>query len=358
VYAPRSPDKAADDNGQWGLALRLLTPELNNTEWGLYFMNYHSRVPYFSGIKGRATSVLTGGPLVPSFCGNAALASLCHTGTATYYAEYPEDIKLYGLSFNTAGPEGIAFQGEYSYRSNLPVQYATPELLLAALGLPNLITGYTQIPGAPTGATAAALVPDGTYLRGYDRVKASQAQLTATKAFPNVGGAEQLVLVGEIGANWFHNLSTNVKFNGPAVMLPATQYGAAISTAYSVQTDGFLTDFSWGYRLAGRMEYTNALFSGNLSPRVAFAHDVRGVGPNFNQGAKALSLGLSWDYQRVWLVDVQYTGYGGGRTYCGTDVVTTPPGTPITPTQSASWCSGANPLRDRDFYSLTVSYSF
>ena len=77
--------------------------------------------------------------------------SLCHTGTATYFAEYPEDIKLYGISFNTAGPAGVALQGEYSYRSNQPVQYATPELLLAALGLPNLITGSTQIPGAPAG---------------------------------------------------------------------------------------------------------------------------------------------------------------------------------------------------------------
>ncbi|PWB60732.1 MAG: DUF1302 domain-containing protein, partial [Betaproteobacteria bacterium] len=117
VYANRSPDKPADDNGQYGIALRLLTPELNNTEFGLYFMNYHSRVPLFSGIKGRATSVLTGGPLVPTFCATPALASLCHTGTATYYAEYPEDIKLYGLSFNTAGPAGVALQGEVSYRS-------------------------------------------------------------------------------------------------------------------------------------------------------------------------------------------------------------------------------------------------
>jgi hypothetical protein len=356
VWAPRAADRSPSDDGQYGIAFRFLAEGLNNTDFGLYYMNYHSRIPLFSGIKGTPTSVLTGGPLITPICGNTALRSLCHTGTATYFAEYPEDVKLYGLSFNTAGPEGIAFQGEYSYRSNLPVQYATPELLLAALGLPNLITGYTQIPGAPTGATAAALVPDGTYLRGYERVKASQAQLTATKAFPNVGGAEQLVLVGEIGANWFHNLPTNVKFNGPAVMLPATQFGAIVSSAFSVQTDGFLTDFSWGYRFAGRMEFTNALFSGNLAPRVAFAHDVKGVGPNFNQGAKALSLGLSWDYQRVWLVDVQYTGYGGGRTYCGTDVP--PTGSVVTPGQSASWCSGANPLRDRDFYSLTVSYSF
>ncbi len=356
VWAPRAADRNPSDTGQWGIALRYLANELNSTEFGLYYMNYHSRIPLFSGIKGTPTSILTGGPLITPICGQAALRSLCHTGTATYFAEFPEDIKLFGLSFNTAGPAGIALQGEYSYRSNLPVQYATPELLLAALGLPNLITGYTQIPGAPTGATAAALVPDGTYLQGYQRLKASQLQLTATKSVPNIAGAEQLILLGEAGITYFHNLPTDVKFNGPGVYLPATAFGALLSSAYSVQSDGFLTQRSWGYRLVGRMEYANALAGGNLAPRLAWSHDVSGVGPNFNEGTKSISVGASWDYQRKWLVDAQYTMYFGGRVYCGTDVP--PAGSVVTPGQSAGFCSNANPLRDRDFYSLSVSYSF
>jgi len=84
---------------------------------------------------------------------------------------------------------------------------------------------------------------------------------------------------------------------------------------------------------------------------VAFSHDVRGVGPSFNQGVKSISVGTGWDYQRKWLVDVQYTNYMGGRVYCGTDP---------TPTlgQASSYCSAANPVKDRDFYSISVSYSF
>ena len=357
VWAPRSPDRDPSDDGQYGLALRYLATGLNNTEFGFYFMNYHSRIPLFSGIKGTPTSLLTGTPFIAPICANAALRALCHTGTATYFAEYPEDIRLYGLSFNTAGPLGIALQGEYAYRPNQPIQYATPELLLASLGLPNLVTGFTQIPGAPTGATSAALVPDGTYMRGWERVKASQFQLTGTKSWPNVLGAEQLVFVGEAGFNWFHNLPSGVKFNGPAVFLPATQFGAVLSSAFSVQNpDAFLTEFSWGYRLAARLEFANAFLGGNLAPRFAWAHDVKGVGPNFNQGVKSQSLGLSWDYQRRWIVDVQATAYSGGRTFCGTD--TPPPGGVVTPGQPATWCSSANPLRDRDFYSFSVSYSF
>ena len=357
VWAPRAADHDPSDNGQWGIAFRYLAPELNSTEFGLYAMNYHSRTPLFSGIKGTPTSALTGTPLVGPICAQPALRALCHTGTATYFAEYPEDIKLYGVSFNTAAPGGVALQGEYSYRPNQPVQYATPELLLASLGLPNLITGYTQIPGAPTGATAAALVPDGTYMQGYQRLKMSTMQMTATKSWPNLIGAEQLVVVGEAGANWYHNLPKDVKFNAPAVYLPATAFGAVVSSAFSVQDpDSFLTSFAWGYRLAARLEYANSLFGGNLSPRYAWSHDVKGTSQVFNQGVKSQSFGLSWDYQRKWVVDAQFTMYSGGRSYCGTD--TPPPGSVVTPGQPATWCSSANPLHDRDFYSLSISYSF
>jgi hypothetical protein len=364
VWAPRSADRDPSDSGQYGIALRYLAKGFNNTEFGFYHMNYHSRIPLFSGIKGRPTSALTfapnsttpgSGPLLAAICANPALLALCHTGTATYFAEYPEDIKLYGLSFNTQGPWGVAMQGEYSYRPNQPVQYATPELLLAALGLPNLITGFTQIPGATPGATAAALIPDGTYLQGFRRLKMSQLQVTGTKSWPNVLGAEQGIIVGEVGFTWFHGLPGDVKFNGPAVFLPATTLGSTLPAigAFSMQTDGFLTDFSWGFRLAARLEYNNLIFGGNVSPRIAYSDDVRGVGPTFNEKAKSFSVGATWDYQRRWGVDVQYTNYFGGRTFCGTDV----PGSSV-PGQSASWCSSAYPLKDRDWYSFTVSYSF
>ena len=357
IWVPRSADHNPSDSGQYGLAFRYLAHEFNNTEFGVYYMNYHSRVPFFAGVKGTTTSGLTRIPqLLTPICGVAQLRALCATGTATYYTEYPEDIRLFGLSFNSQGPMGIALQGEYSYRPNQPLQIATAELILASLGLPNVITGFTQIPGAPAGATAAALVPDGSYIQGFRRVKASQAQITATKSMPNMLRADQLVLVGEVGANYFHNLPTNLKFSGPAAYLPATAFGAAVSSAYSVQTEGFTTQFSWGYRLAARLEYASLLYGGNVSPRLAFAHDVKGVGPNFNQDVKSLSFGLSWEYQRKWFVDAQYSNFFGGRTYCGTDV---PTGTNvITAGQPASFCSSANPLKDRDFYSVSVSYSF
>ncbi|MBL8515849.1 MAG: DUF1302 domain-containing protein [Betaproteobacteria bacterium] len=363
VWAPRSSDRNVSDKGQYGVAFRYLS-DWNNTEFGLYYMNYHSRIPLFSGIKGTPTSALTSSPFIGTICATPALAALCQTGTATYFAEYPENIRLIGLSFNTQGPWGVALQGEYSYRPNNPLQVATPELLLAALGAPNLITGFTQIPGQPVGATASALVPNGTYLRGYRDIKTSQFQITGTKAFPNVLKADQGVIVGEFGYTKYHDMPSELKFNGPGVYLPATLLGAiasqAGSTMDSVQQTGFATTNSWGYRLVGRLDYTGGPLGTNWSPRLAWAHDVKGTSATFNEGVKSVSMGVNFEYQKKATLDLSYTTFGGGRTYCGTDTAAAAQ-TSLAPqiaAQGASFCSSANPIKDRDFYSVVFTYSF
>ncbi len=358
IWAPRGVDRSPSDHGQYGLALRYLATDLNNTEFGLYYMNYHSRIPFFSGVKGTTTSALTTSPLLPTICGVAALSALCATGTATYFAEYPSNIRLLGFSFNTSGPLGIALQGEISHRPNQPIQNATPELLLAALGAPNVFTGQTQIPGAPVGATAAALVPNGTYQQGWSRVKMTQAQMTATKGIPNILGSDQAVLVGEVGYTKFHGLDPNLRFNGPAVFLPATALAASLAStaAFAQQTDGFATENSWGYRVSGRLEYSNLMFGANVAPRFAFSHDVKGVSQTFNEGVKSIAVGTSFDWAKKLTLDLGYTMFWGGRYYCGSDSAVS------TQVQLAGqplgYCSSANPIRDRDFVSISATYSF
>jgi hypothetical protein len=54
---------------QYGVALRYLAKDFNNTEFGLYFMNYHSRTPFVSGKTGTAmggTTTLTSSSLPPA----------------------------------------------------------------------------------------------------------------------------------------------------------------------------------------------------------------------------------------------------------------------------------------------------
>ena len=50
--------------------------------------------------------------------------------TGNYFIEYPEDIQLYGVSFNTQlGTSGWALQGEYSLRQDVPRRSWRPSSL-------------------------------------------------------------------------------------------------------------------------------------------------------------------------------------------------------------------------------------
>src|SRR5690606_4959054 len=44
----RDQDREPSDSGQYGIAARWYSEDLNNTEFGFYFMNYHSRLPIAS----------------------------------------------------------------------------------------------------------------------------------------------------------------------------------------------------------------------------------------------------------------------------------------------------------------------
>lgn len=359
LIAPRSADREAANSGQYGLALRTLTK--SNTELGLYAMKYHSRTPFVSGKRGGVTAPggMTTSPSctvfdVPTFgavfAGNpantaAATTAACNAAAGragTYFVEYPEDIKLYGLSFSTEGPLGIALQGEHSYRPNQPIQLPSAELLLASLGLANQLTS--------TNPATAAVVAYGTEISGYRRVEMHQTQVTATKAFGSTFGAEQLVALGEVGFTYI-KLPDYLKFAGTGVHLP--QNGSSTSTSFgSTSTDGFMTTTSWGYRLLGRMDFPDAILGANLSPRLAFSHDVSGVSPTFNESVKTATLGLGMNFRENWQADISYTAFFGGKTYSGTDPAAVPAGQPTT------YASSSNPLKDRDFLSMNVSYAF
>lgn len=367
VWAPRTADRTPGNGDEFGLTLRMFSPEINNTEFGLAFANYHSRTPFLSGIRGAATVAgtfglaglgcangsplvnfnaliafsATGNPFSPLF--NPLALPVCPTGNAaTYFADYPQNIRLFGLSFNTAGPGRTALQGEYSYRPNQPLQLATTEVILAAGGLANNITG---------GNAAAGGVAPGTEITGYRRVQMHQLQFTGTKIFGPMLNAESFTVVGEVGATYL-NLPSGLLFAGPGVVLPGLGSSTA-TTAGSTQPgmEGYATQNSWGYRLVGALSYPNAIAGTNLIPRVAFSHDVHGVGPTFNQGVKAATFGLGAVLKEKWQADIAYTTYWGGRTYSGTDPL-------ATGTQLRTYATSANPLKDRDFVSASLRYSF
>lgn len=366
AYLPRDPTREpGKTRDQFGLSGRWFANELaGGTEFGLYYLKYHSRTPFISGIRGGATS-----PYGGAGAGNTPVPTCSQTAATgcrgSYFAEFPSNIELYGLSFNLTAPFGIAVQGEYSYRPNQPVQLAGTEVLLTALGVPSTISPV-PIAATTTGGSA-------TYIQGWRDVKMHQTQVTLTKAFGPTLGAEQFVMLGEVGYT-FLDQPDNLKFNGPGAGLPACEVfrnlpattQAAVANG-NCQSEGYGTKNSWGYRLVNRMDFEDVIGAVQMSPRLVLSHDVTGVGPTFNQGAKAVTLGLGFNYLQRWQADIGYTTFFGGRTYSGTDLGGAfAPGTVLAPgtvvpgdsTQPLDYATGANPNKDRDFLAVSVSYAF
>tara|TARA_Y100000782_G_scaffold81294_1_gene87953 strand:+ start:1651 stop:3447 length:1797 start_codon:yes stop_codon:yes gene_type:complete len=299
-----SHNKEASDDGQFGVAFRWFVPELNDSEFGFYAMNYHSRAPIYSNITGTTTGI------------DGATAG------AGYFFEYPEDIRLYGVSFQTS-VGGVSLGGEVSYRPNMPMQINTGDMSRAALttGAAFEDNTHRNLDGLPAGS----------YLPGYDRKEFFQAQVTAIKFIERVLGASRLSLVGEVGVNHIGGLGDTTKYgrdslfgqspwlasDAPNTGAPGTcssQSGNTSTYRNSwCENDGFYTGWSWGYRIRSKLDYSNVIAGINLSPTLAWSHDVEGYGPNFTEDAKSVSIGLDADYGNKYNASLSYTNFFDGK---------------------------------------------
>ncbi|AVE05673.1 DUF1302 domain-containing protein [Pseudomonas palleroniana] len=315
VVVQRAKDRDARDGGQFGAALRWLG---DDTEYGLYFMNYHSRTPTVGTITANTNLATIGrianaaNAIAPG--SGAGLAQSTMLGRGQYYLDYPEDIRLYGASFSTTLPTGTAWTGEISYRPNAPVQLNTTDLTLA---LVNPIAGNTASP------IRSSFGSDNS---GYRRKEITQIQSSMTQFFDQVLGAERLTLVGEAAFVHVGGLEAKTKL----------RYGRdSVFGAYGFQgdTDGFVTANSWGYRARAILDYNNVFAGVNLKPNLSWSHDVSGYGPNgiFNEGAKAISVGVDADYRNTYTASLSYTDFFGGD---------------------------YNTLTDRDFIALSFGVNF
>jgi len=327
VLVRRAGDRDARDSGQWGASFKYMFDPLD-TEFGAYFMNYHSRAPIFSA-TGAPASTFAGVRALPAQL--QALAPLIVAGNSSYFVEYPEDIRLYGLSFSTTLPTGTAWSGEVSYRPNAPVQLNSTDILFA---------GVRPLGGALANASLLS-APPGTDLHGYRRKEITQFQTTLTHFFDQVMGASRLTLVGEVGVTHVGGLesTSDVRYGRDPVYgpgeLPATGGqntcvalntstingagpGAATNNrSRNCNDDGFTTATSWGYRGRAIWEYNDVFAGVNLKPNVAWSHDVSGYSPgpggNFEEGRKAVSLGLDAEYQNTYTASLAYTNFFDGK---------------------------------------------
>ncbi|MGO1461298.1 MAG: DUF1302 domain-containing protein [Marinobacter sp.] len=323
---PRLGDQEADEKDQFGIAMRWYVPALNDSEFGFYYIKYNSRLPYVSG------TVKEDGSQFPS-----------------YFIEYPENINLYGISVNTNTPGGWSLGAEYSYRDNVPLQWNAFELIYAGTRQVNPVNGEPISKLEQQRLEELGDLNGGQTASGNDRFGVSQAQFTLIKFFDQIMGASRVSLVTEFGATYVHDLPSfdDARYGrsgtyGLGTVPTEDENGNIVDACTFVNinnsnctNDGFTTDFSWGYRSRLVWSYPNAIAGINLSPQLAWSHDVKGYSPqpggNFNEGNKSIGLSLQGVYQNKITGNIAYTNFFGGK---------------------------YNELADRDFVSASVSYSF
>jgi hypothetical protein len=391
----RGADREPGSSGQFGVNLRYMAEGLGGTEFGFYYMNYHSRLPVISAttptegivvtnITGNTATALQGNAafmaglsaastaagvpvptaltvligaslgdptatatlnaltplqgLLPTVAGVSGqfsqLELLTRAATGRYIIEFPRDIHLWGASFNTS-IKGIALQGELSYRNNQPLQVDDVELLFAALSpLSSRFGANNQIGSAPLN----------TYIPGFRKHKVLTGQMTATKVTRGFLGADQTTFLAEAGfVDADLPSKGTLRYDGPGTFVGGNlaAMNASGSNASGVQplsepASAFADSFSWGYQIVGRLDYNNAFGGVNVSPLLVFAHDVGGNTPlplgNFLHGRKSITVGAEFTFQNAWALDLRYVNFFGAGRY--------------------------NLLGDRDYVSCNLKYSF
>jgi hypothetical protein len=207
----RERDMDPSDQGQFGVAFKYYAEGIGSgTEFGLYFMNYHSKLPYISffaaptscshnpkvtntvtffqacgnipavadararqQLLADSTNLLLNRPGVLGDLGalsnpvagletlkglllggdaNGQLSDSAELDQPRIAFEYPENIHMFGASFNTTIGD-YSIQGEVAYRPNLPMQVSIADLGFAALG-PTLSSCGNSPNGGCAGTTA------------------------------------------------------------------------------------------------------------------------------------------------------------------------------------------------------------
>ncbi|MBC3767500.1 DUF1302 domain-containing protein [Neptunicella marina] len=333
----------ADDAGQYGIKLSYYSEALNDTEFGFYHINYHSQRPLISGVTSDFTAASIGADLAYLATHTIDKNNLTDLRAFTK-AEfgYPEDIKLYGFSFNTTVGE-TALAGEIAYRQDEPLQIDDVELLYAGMpqqlayaGLRPDLEGISQLDNY-LGYT----VGPGDTAQGYVLSDTVQAQVTATHLFGPALGTDNLVVLGEVGYVEINDMPdpSVLRLNGPGTgrsgPIPGKE-GLHTGLSNGPETNPFPTSSAWGYRLLAKADFNNVFSGVNMSLRGTFAHDVDGITPDplflFVEGRKSSSIALDFDYLSRWSASMSYNAYWGG-------VGTT------------------NALADRDYVSFNIKYS-
>lgn len=306
-YMQRGNNIRAKNSGQYGLAMHY-NAEAIDTQFGLYAMNLHSGIPIFSAY----TSSFVHGP--------AQLNAL------KYLFEYPENVRRYGATLATNLPGGWSLGMELSHSPNSPAQINAVDMFYAAVG-----SGL-----GPLGASYPFTTPDGTYIRGFNRVRQSQLLVNTLKLLSPMWGATGGTFIAEFA---YQRAGIDDPGKAGAVRYGrGFNYGANIAAVCpstvpgQCSNSGYATPSAYGYRLFGQLNYATDI-GVSVKPSIYFAHDLKGWSVDGQLNEKRRTLGVSVRFERAaYWAEASYVGYNRNATY--------------------------DDGRDRAFYGISVGYTF
>ena len=254
-YGLRGNDIDPGNTPQWGVGTRYRLTE--ETEVGLYYLNYHDRSPL---------------PVINAF--NATSGAL---GGGSYNVRYFDNIKLIGATFSTSvGAASIA--GEVSYKQGAPVLVKT----LVNPRAPQAASSYL-----PTPTRADVVQANLNTIWNLERTAiADQTTLTAEVAYVTIGGIEAA--------------------NAPA----------AASTAIFPKTKELFFGANYGLAASGTLSlgYPGIFEGWDLSVPISLSRQLKGrtiTGGVGGEGDMRASIGANFTYQRNLQVGLTYMGYFG-----------------------------------------------
>jgi hypothetical protein len=293
-FLKRADTVMPSDAGQFGVALTHTVADWA-TKFGLYATRFHSRTGYSGVIKSLST---TGPPFVP---GDPAGQN------PQYYTEFPEGIRMFGVSFETKFKPATVF-GELTYRPNQPLQFNAADLI-----------GAVVSPLAPTTLRDEELaLPPGGTLSGFERHKHVQFQAGAVGQVPKVLGAAGLNWGAELIYKGVPDLPdpTVKRFGRVDVFGQGPVNGVCPPPAAPSQctTDGYVSRHAWGYRLVAGLLYANVADGVDLIPSLLFGHDVSGWSGDAGilEGRKLVIASLRLNLRSGFVADLSWWPTSGG----------------------------------------------
>ncbi|TCB33844.1 DUF1302 domain-containing protein [Acinetobacter sp. ANC 4910] len=308
---PRSDSRYAKDNGQYGFSLKQTLTSLNNAELGFYFANFHSRNANFDG-----TAVTALGP--------------ANFDTAQFFSIYPEDIKMYGLSLSGKFGTTSVFS-ELTHKPNQPLQLNGTDIV------------YAQVLSNETPLTEPGLTPElGQYLQGYVRLPVTQFSVGTADSYANLLGANSLNWAAELALNHISDIGnhrfgrvgafgrselSSGAYNSATGEHKCTPYGTAHLSNAEIDslnarfcnTEGFFTEWSYGYRIRGALNYKDIFPATVITPSLIFRHDVNGFSQNFQEGQMSLAAAVSATYRQKYNVELAYVNFFGSNDFSTVD---------------------------------------